>query len=319
MVCVLEREKSEEAKKQSKSQDPTFYTDFPARKLLDFYKGLTKIMAECNLQPLEIDADTRQILFAEMRAEGLEPDPRAVELVDIGNSPIGAKIDCCGEGSVCLEDTTDSDSSEHPDGGARKKKAAGGSKCRKRRLAGQTTTSRPPKKRVIRDDESDDDQPRPETPKPLKKRAVRFEGGDEESGVVKRFKSMKIQNKQLGDIQRELLEDDDDDADEMATGDGDEETAATQQILVDYEDSDDGEGDSEKQGERVPFQNSELLQTSFSTLRKLSEKGGGVVKGTEAGFAKKMDADLKRKVLMSGGRALKLQQESKKVQQVFKK
>ena len=89
-VCVLEREKSEEAKKTSKSQDATFYVDFPARKLMDFYKSITRIMAECNLQPLDIDAETMESIFDRMKEAGHEPDLRALELVNLGN-----KLSCC--------------------------------------------------------------------------------------------------------------------------------------------------------------------------------------------------------------------------------
>ncbi len=85
MVLTLERLKSDEAKKNSKSTDPTFKTDFPARKLPDFYLALSKIMIECGFQPLEIDEETRRHVFKQLADRGYKPDRRSVEMVDVHN------------------------------------------------------------------------------------------------------------------------------------------------------------------------------------------------------------------------------------------
>ncbi len=247
-VCVLEREKSEEAKKTSKSQDATFYVDFPARKLMDFYKSITRIMAECNLQPLEIEEATLDSIFSKMKESGYEPDPRALDLVRIGRN---------------IEDKTSSLEGEEVQlTNQRKRKNTESSTA-------DTTVSDndqvPFKKRIFKDGSTG------ATAKVLLKRPLDLNQGEKPS-VVKRFKSMELHNSDLEEIQRELNED-------TVSNYGDLEKPS--QGLVEYEMTDEEEG-LEQHLKEVVDGDCDTLRASFSTLRKLNEKKAALKKKAEA-------------------------------------
>ncbi len=253
-VCVLEREKSEEAKKTSKSQDATFYVDFPARKLMDFYKSITKIMAECNLQPLEIEEAALDSIFSKMKESGYEPDPRAIQLVTTGRN---------------ILDKTSSLDSEAKLSNQRKRKVEESSVVDSTASGSEQL---PFKKRMIKDGNTGG------TAKVLLKRPISFDLG-ENSTVVKRFKNMQLYNSDLKEIQRELDEDTVSCARDLEN---------SSQGLVDYEMTDDEDG-LEKHLKETVDKDCDTLRASFSTLRKLNEKKTALKKKTEVAKKKLLD------------------------------
>ena len=247
-ICVLEREKSEEAKKTSKSQDATFYVDFPARKLMDFYKSITRIMAECNLQPLEIEEATLDSIFSKMKESGYEPDPRAIDLVQLGRN---------------MEDKTSSLEEEVKSTAVRKRKKTESS------TADSTVSGdeqMPFKKRLFKDGSTN------ATAKVLLKRPLDLNHG-EKSTLVKRFKNMELYNSDLEEVRRELNEDDT----VSCVGDTEDHT----QGLVEYEMTDE-EDSLEQHVKEVVDEDCDTLRASFSTLRKLQEKKAALKKKAEA-------------------------------------
>ena len=255
-VCILEREKSEEAKKTSKSQDATFYVDFPARKLMDFYKSITRIMAECNLQPLDIDAATMEAIFERMKEAGHEPDLRALELVNLGN-----KLSCC-EDEIIESATT-----------RRKRKAEENS------TADSTT-----------DSTSDDSQV------PFKKRVFKDIGSDTSSKVsLERPTTCRIEPDENSSsplfTRTDSVTVDLSGLESGGTGD----VEVSTQKLVDYDMlTDDDSGSSDKPGEKAIDEDCDALKTSFSTLRKLNEKKEALKKKREATRKKLMNEAAKK-------------------------
>lgn len=262
MVAVLERIKSEEAKKSSKSLDSTFYVDFPARKLACFYKSLSKIMLECGLKPLPIEQEIRDQIFQDLEDLGLEPDIAAVELVDSFNGvngPVPLSI-------TSLKKTLDFDEDYDNNSLLRVRKMIVEEKQpeQKRKRGADTAQKVPapaakkPKKVAL-----------PPKKRPLEEAAADTDGDTaERPSVLKRFKTMEMSSAELKRIQRALREEDE----KMKGGNGDlitepgDSPPASQHMLVDYEDSSEDEDGDEGEGER------DALSTSFGQLKEKAAK-----------------------------------------------
>ncbi len=268
MVVVLERLKSEDAKKNSKSADATFYNDFPARKLPDFYMALSKIMTECGFQPLEIDEETRKHLYQELAEKGFKPDKRTVELVDMFNGVREVRevknrnkkkltlnlknINCAGGVGNNNNNSSSGDNNNNGINTA----AADKSTSRKRRATGASdadgskTASLPLKKRVIRDDDDDDLFPETDNtflPKALDKEKMIADAKERVEKIKEQLRSKEVDA--VSDVETQM---------------GD--SQAAQDMLADYDDiTDDDELGSDCAG---MDQTVEALQTSFSTLKK---------------------------------------------------